>query len=143
MSYRFRMLLLRRGRKSRRLGVVIGMGLALAALLPQASVAAASDDPDMPQAGKDIIATPGSVADGQKLFGLNCTYCHGARGAGGRGKPLRCRDDLTAATIYQTITEGRESAGLFMPSWKGSIAEPDRWKLAAYILSLRNLPNCK
>jgi mono/diheme cytochrome c family protein len=143
MSYRLPMLLLRRGRKSRSFGVVIGMSLALATLLPQISVAAASDEPDLPQAGQDIIATPGSVVDGQKLFGLNCTYCHGARGAGGRGKPLQCRDDLTAAAIYQAITEGRESAGLFMPSWKASIAEPDRWRLAAYILSLRNLPNCQ
>jgi mono/diheme cytochrome c family protein len=137
------MLPLRLGRRSRSFGVVIAMGLALATLLPQTSVDAASDEPDLPQAGQDIIATPGSVAEGQMLFGLNCTYCHGARGVGGRGKPLQCRDDLTAATIYQTITEGRESAGLFMPSWKASIAEPDRWRLAAYILSLRDLPNCK
>lgn len=142
MSYRFRVLLLGRGRKSQSLGVVIGVGLALAALLPQTSVAAASDEPDLSQAGQDIIASPDSVAAGQKLFGLNCTYCHGAKGIGGRGKPLQCRDDLAAATIYQTITEGRGSAGLYMPSWKGSINELDRWKLAAYILSLRNLPNC-
>src|ERR1700761_1352185 len=98
MSYRLAMLLLRRCRKSRSLGVAIGMSLALATLLPQTSVAAASDEPDLPQAGQDIIATPGSVVEGQKLFGLNCTYCHGARGVGGRGKPLQCRDDLTAAT---------------------------------------------
>ena len=106
------MLPLRRGRKSRSFGVVIAMILALSTLMPQTSVAAASDEPDLPQAGQDVIATPGSVADGQKLFGLNCTYCHGARGVGGRGKPLQCRDDLTAATIYQTVTEGRELGGL-------------------------------
>src|ERR1700746_1664761 len=136
MSYRLAMLLLRRWRKSRSLGVVGGMSLAVAALLPQTSVAAASDEPDLPQAGQDIIATPGSVVDGQKLFGLNCTYCHGARGVCGRRTPLQCRRYPTAATIYQTTTEGRDSAGLSMPSWKDSIAEPDRWRLAAYILSL-------
>jgi mono/diheme cytochrome c family protein len=107
------------------------------------AVSAEPDGSDLPQAGREIITASDSVAAGQRLFGLDCTYCHGAKGIGGRGKPLQCRDDLTAATIYQTITEGRDSAGLFMPSWKASIAEPDRWRLAAYILSLRNLPNCK
>jgi mono/diheme cytochrome c family protein len=107
------------------------------------AVSAQSDTTDLPQEGREIIAAPDSVAAGQKLFGLNCTYCHGAKGIGGRGRPLQCRDDLTASIIFETITNGRDSAGLVMPSWKDSIAEPDRWKLAAYIISLRNLPNCK
>ena len=136
------MLPLRRGRKSRAFGVVIAMILALSTLLPQTSVAAASDEPDLPQAGQTGRNT--RLRGGRRVFGLNCTYCHGARGVGGRGSPLQCRDDLTATTIYQIITEGtRNSAGLFMPSWKASITEPDRWRLAAYILSLRDLPNCK
>jgi mono/diheme cytochrome c family protein len=107
------------------------------------ATSAPSNTDDLPQEGQDIIAAPDSVAAGQRLFGLNCTYCHGAKGIGGRGRPLQCRDDLTAGIIFETITDGRDSPGFVMPSWKGSIAEPDRWKLAAYILSLRDLPNCK
>jgi mono/diheme cytochrome c family protein len=120
------------------------MSVVFAVLLSgDCAVAAEPDTSDLPQAGQDIITAPDSVATGQKLFGLNCTYCHGAKGIGGRGKPLQCREDLTAATIFETVTNGRDSPGFIMPSWKDSIAEPDRWKLAAYILSLRNLLNCK
>jgi mono/diheme cytochrome c family protein len=104
---------------------------------------AQSDATDLPQEARELIAAPDSVAAGQRLFGLNCTYCHGTRGIGGRGRPLQCRDDLTASIIFETITNGRDSPGFVMPSWEGSIAEPDRWRLAAYIISLRNLPNCK
>jgi hypothetical protein len=111
--------------------------------LGNSAVSAQFDAVDLPQEGRDIIAAPDSVVAGQRLFGLNCTYCHGAKGIGGRGRPLQCRDDLTATIIFETITNGRDSPGFVMPSWKGSIAEPDRWKLAAYKLSLRDLPNCK
>jgi mono/diheme cytochrome c family protein len=114
-----------------------------ALLLGHSPVSAQSDTAELPHEGRDIITAPDSVAAGQRLFGLNCTYCHGAKGIGGRGRPLQCRDDLTAGVIFETATNGRDSPGFVMPSWKGSIAEPDRWKLAAYILSLRNLPNCK
>jgi mono/diheme cytochrome c family protein len=112
-------------------------------LLGHNTSSAQSDAADLPQEVREIMAAPDSVTAGQRLFGLNCTYCHGARGVGGRGRPLQCRDDLTASIIFETITDGRDSPGFVMPSWKSSIAEPDRWKLAAYILSLRNLPNCK
>ena len=111
--------------------------------LGHSTASAQADTTDLPQEGREIIATPDSVTAGQRLYGLNCTYCHGAKGIGGRGRPLQCRDDLTASIIFETITNGRDSPGFVMPSWNGSIAEPDRWKLAAYILSLRNLPNCK
>lgn len=122
----------------------LSMSVVLAVLMSgQCAAAAEPDGPDLPQAGRDIITAPDSVVAGQKLFGLDCTYCHGAKGIGGRGKPLQCRDDLTAAVIFETVTDGRDSPGFIMPSWKDSIAEPDRWRLAAYILSLRNLPNCK
>jgi mono/diheme cytochrome c family protein len=125
-------------------GPALWMSVIFAALsLEHSAVSAPSDTSDLPQEGRDIVAAPDSVAAGQRLFGLNCTYCHGAKGIGGRGRPLQCRDDLTAGIIFETITNGRDSPGFVMPSWKGSIAEPDRWKLAAYILSLRDLPNCK
>lgn len=125
-------------------GAVLRVTVMFAALsLGHSPVSAQSDTAELPQEGRDIIAAPDSVAAGQRLFGLNCTYCHGAKGIGGRGRPLQCRDDLTAGVIFETVTNGRDSPGFVMPSWKGSIAEPDRWKLAAYILSLRNLPNCK
>jgi mono/diheme cytochrome c family protein len=123
---------------------MLSIGVAFGVLLSgHCAVAAEPDASDLPQAGRDIITAPDSAATGQKLFGLNCTYCHGAKGIGGRGKPLQCRDDLTAAIIFDTVTNGRDAPGFIMPSWKASIAEPDRWKLAAYILSLRNLPTCK
>jgi mono/diheme cytochrome c family protein len=147
MSEQPRMRPLGRARISRSFCIAwttLRMSVVFAALsLGHPAVSAEPDTTDLPQAGRDIIAAPDSIAAGQNLFGLNCTYCHRARGSGGRGKPLQCRDDLTAAIIFETITDGRESSGLVMPSWKDSIAESDRWKLVAYILSLQNLPNCK
>ena len=147
MSQKLRLPPFGRGWISRRFGdaaAALYVSVVLAALcLAGSAVSAQPDTTDLPQEGRDIIVAPNSVAAGQKLFGLNCTYCHGAKGLGGRGRPLQCRDDLTAAIIFETITDGRNSPGFVMPSWKGLIAEPDRWKLAAYILSLRNLPSCK
>jgi mono/diheme cytochrome c family protein len=147
VSQKLRMRPLGRGWISRRFGfagAAFYTSVMFAALsLGHSMASAQSDATDPPQEGREIIAATDSVAAGQRLFGLNCTYCHGAKGIGGRGRPLQCRDDLTASIIFETITNGRDSPGFVMPSWKGSIAEPDRWKLAAYILSLRNLPNCK
>jgi mono/diheme cytochrome c family protein len=151
MSQPLRMPLLERGRISESLcgiRVALSMSVVLAVLSLAYSAAysagaAETDASDLPQAGRDIIRAPESVAAGQRLFGLNCTYCHGSKGIGGRGKPLQCRDDLTAATVFETITNGRNAPGFIMPSWKSSVAEPDRWRLAAYVLSLRNLPSCK
>jgi hypothetical protein len=77
--------------------------------LGNSAVSAQFDAVDLPQEGRDIIAAPDSVVAGQRLFGLNCTYCHGAKGIGGRGRPLQCRDDLTGTIIFETITNGREN----------------------------------
>ena len=147
MSQKLRMRPLGCGWVSRRFrfaGAAFYMSVMFAALsLGNSTASAQSDTTDLPQKGREIIAAPDSVAAGQRLFGLNCTYCHGAKGIGGRGRPLQCRDDLTASIIFETITDERDLQGFVMPSWKGSIAEPDRWKLAAYILSLRNLLSCK
>ena len=102
-----------RGWISRRFGsagAALYMSVIFAALsLGHAAVSAPSDTTDLPQEGRDIIAAPDSVAAGHRLFGLNCTYCHGAKGIGGRGRLLQCRDDLTAAIIFETITNGRNS----------------------------------
>src|SRR5271156_4569861 len=108
MSQPLRMPLLERGRISESLcgiRVALSMSVVLAVLsLAYSAGAAETDASDLPQAGRDIISAPESVSAGQRLFGLNCTYCHGSKGIGGRGKPLQCRDDLTAATVFETIT---------------------------------------
>ena len=116
MSQKLRMRPLGCGWISRRFGfagVAFYASVMFAALsLGHSMASAQSDATDPPQEGREIIAAPDSVAAGQRLFGLNCTYCHGAKGIGGRGRPLQCRDDLTASIIFETITDGRELTGV-------------------------------
>lgn len=61
---------------------------------------------------------------GQRLFGSNCSVCHGADAGGNKGFPnLRDNDWLYGGTpdrIVETITKGRKGS---MPAWRGILTE--------------------
>lgn len=81
------------------------------------------------------------IEAGYKIFsGLCAGYCHGTGGTAKRGPALRNRPELTAHTLYYTITNGRRRSGNPMPPWKGLLSEKQIWQVVAYIVSLRNAP---
>ena len=78
-----------------------------------------------------------NAGNGQQFFTwFNCAGCHGARGGGGIGPPLR--DDVwiygsDPASIFQTIAQGRPNG---MPAFGGKIPDEQIWSLEMYIRSL-------
>ena len=80
-----------------------------------------------------------AIVEGRKLYlKYNCYGCHGQRGGGGMGKPINDTgwayggDD---ASVFETITKGRQGG---MPSFEtlaGDIKDEDVWKIIAYIRS--------
>lgn len=119
-----------------------GLGVALCGWLVAQACPAAADD-GLPRLAQEVLGQADSATAGRRLFSRNCTYCHGARGLGGRAKALQCRDDLVGASVFESITYGRQSGAFIMPPWEAELEETERWQLVAYILTLKNLPNCK
>lgn len=91
-----------------------------------------------------VFADPTSIEAGQLRFAQSCSaYCHGDKGAGGEVAPLQCQVEYTPEYVFAVITEGRKAGSRYMPSWKDTYSEKERWELAAFIMSLKNLPKCK
>jgi cytochrome c oxidase cbb3-type subunit 3 len=92
--------------------------------------------PTNPYAGNTAV-----LGEGRKLFNwYNCSGCHGDHAGGGMGPSLR--DSLwyyggDDASIFASITEGRQHG---MPAWGAKLPQDQRWKIVAYIKSLRT-PN--
>jgi mono/diheme cytochrome c family protein len=89
---------------------------------------------------------PAAVAEGDALFRSNCASCHGDR-ADGHGvaaaglvpPPANFRgSDLLAhhsdAYLFHRISDGKP--GTAMPSFRGALAEGERWAVIAYLRSL-------
>ena len=60
-------------------------------------------------------ATPDGLAQGERLFGSQCAYCHGPRGDGGRGANLavpRLRHAADDAALVQAISRGIPGTGM-------------------------------
>jgi mono/diheme cytochrome c family protein len=115
----------------------------LYAFLVVASVPSfAGDNPGSSELAKESLSSADAADSGRKIFGQNCTYCHGSKGLGGKAQKLQCRTDLTTASLFDTITNGRQSGAFIMPPWGDVFGEKERWELVAYILTLRDLPTC-
>ena len=95
-----------------------------------------------------LPATAGNIKDGKLLYGQYCAACHGAEGYGdgAAGKSLTPPpSDLSRVVrmriasddyLYWSIAEGGAQFNTAMPAMKGSLKEPEIWKI---ILYLRNL----
>lgn len=90
-----------------------------------------------------VIADPTSIKKGELRFAQSCSaYCHGDKGSGGEVQPLQCQVEYDADYLFAVITEGRRVGSRYMPTWKDTYSEKERWELAAFILSLKDLPKC-
>ena len=78
-----------------------------------------------------------SVDDGKDIFNKNCASCHGGKGD---GSGLAGAFDFTnqslmankePAIFFNSVSKG--IAGTTMPSWKGSLAEGERWDAVKYL----------
>ena len=79
--------------------------------------------------------TPEGVQQGNALFQIHCTYCHGARGEGGRGADLttgRYRRGGSDANLFDTIRNG--IPGTEMPVVRAS--DDEVWKMVAFVKNL-------
>lgn len=90
--------------------------------------------------GVDLRDEANIIAGRQLFSGLCAGYCHGSAGTAKRGPALRNRPDLDEQTIYWIVMNGRKRSGNPMPPWKGLLEEDQVWRLAAYIVSLREAP---
>ncbi|MSU65530.1 MAG: c-type cytochrome [Opitutus sp.] len=86
-----------------------------------------------------IIADPGELAKGRKIFESQCVQCHGPKGEGDRG-PTLAQPELPRAgdnvTLMQIVARGLP--GTEMPG--GRLKPGDAPYLAAYVRSLGRMP---
>ena len=79
--------------------------------------------------------TPEDLAEGERIFGTQCSYCHGPKGEGGQG-PVLAVPRLTHApvdqTLFHVIREG--IPGTRMPA--SALTTTQTWQVAAYVRTL-------
>jgi mono/diheme cytochrome c family protein len=93
------------------------------------------------------IAATTSSAGGQKIYGANCSACHGVSGAGlpGEFPPLAGNPMVTGSpdTVIATVKNGLTGAMTVhgktysgaMPAWKGKLSNADIADVITYIRS--------
>jgi putative heme-binding domain-containing protein len=87
-------------------------------------------------------ATPEDRAEGQRIFGTQCSYCHGPKGEGGQGAVLalpqlsHAPDDLS---LFRVIRDG--IAGTKMPA--SALAPNQIWQVVAFVRVLGRVEAAK
>jgi putative heme-binding domain-containing protein len=87
-------------------------------------------------------ATPEDRAEGQRIFGTQCSYCHGPKGEGGQGAVLAVRrlphapDDQA---LFRVIRDG--IPGTRMPA--SALTASQIWQVAAYVRVLGRIEGSK
>jgi cytochrome c oxidase cbb3-type subunit 3 len=114
-------------------------GIVTAVLLVASPAVSGAADP----APTVNLESSDTIGKGATRFNQSCVYCHGYAGTGGKGATLQRRNDLTPAALFTVISNGRKRGALVMPPWKSTLSEEEIWELAAYILSLRTMPEQK
>jgi len=105
--------------------------LALISLLVAARLAAQAPVP-----AANRFTSPPDIEQGARLFAVNCTRCHGPKGAGGRGPDLtqlhraRANDD---AALFQIVHDG--IPGTEMPANR-TMTDHETWQVIAYVRTL-------
>ena len=90
------------------------------------------------QAQTNPFDTPEGRQQGAALFQTHCTYCHGARGQGGRGSDLttgQYKYGGADPSLYATIRNGIR--GTEMPSVRAT--DEEVWKIVAFVKKLGTL----
>lgn len=86
-----------------------------------------------------IDSSPEAIANGQRLFNLLCTQCHGIDGYGSPIAPALNNQTFLSQTpdaAIQAIIAGGVS-GTNMPSWGGYLTDADIAAITAYLRSLQ------
>jgi cytochrome c oxidase cbb3-type subunit 3 len=92
--------------------------------------------------GPQPKSTPADLAQGERTYGSECSFCHGPKGEGAVGPALavpRIRRAPTDAALFQVIREG--IAGTQMPP--STLPTPQIWRLVAYVRSLGHVEQSK
>ncbi|AWU45586.1 c-type cytochrome [Blattabacterium punctulatus] len=85
-----------------------------------------------------------NIKNGEKLYKINCSICHGDSGDGQGilvknekifGIPNYKDRDLTIESVYNVITYGKNN----MNSYASQLNERDRWKLSEYVMYLKKI----
>jgi putative heme-binding domain-containing protein len=94
--------------------------------------------PDCARAQTNPFDTLDGTRQGAALFQTHCTYCHGARGQGGRGADLttgQYKYGGTDASLYGTIRNGIR--GTEMPAVRAT--DDEVWKMVVFVKTLGSL----
>lgn len=84
-----------------------------------------------------------NLVDAAKLYGIFCTHCHGEKGDGQGilmtrekflGIPSYADRDITEGSIFHVVTYGKGNMG----SHAAQVTPQERWKLAHYVMDLRD-----
>ena len=90
-----------------------------------------------------IEATEANLENGEAMYNIYCTSCHGKKGAGDGvlvkrekflGIPNYKDRDITTGSIYHVIMHGRNMMG----SHASQLTETERWQVTMYVEQLRN-----
>lgn len=88
---------------------------------------------------EEIYEDPKVRKMGMRIYGNNCSQCHGLDAAGALGFPNLADDDWlyggTADAIKHTLVNGRQAA---MPPWESILGEKGIAEATAYVLSLNS-----
>jgi mono/diheme cytochrome c family protein len=123
----------------KRVGLVLPLALVLCGL--GATRFASADDKAITAPTEQELKNPEWIHAGQALFAQTCSYCHGQEGDAGKTQPFREHLNWDPQEIHDTIADGKRTGANIMPPWKASIADPEIWKLVAFIQSLAGKPN--
>ena len=92
--------------------------------------------------GPQPKTTPADLAQGERTYGSECSFCHGPKGEGAVGPALavpRIRRAPTDAALFQVIREG--IAGTQMPP--SALSTAQIWQLVAYVRTLGHVEQSK
>ncbi|MFK8041265.1 cytochrome-c oxidase, cbb3-type subunit III [Congregibacter sp.] len=88
---------------------------------------------------EEIYQDPKARKMGMRIYGNNCSQCHGLDAAGALGFPNLTDDDWlyggSPEAIKHTLVNGRQAA---MPAWESILGEQGIAEATAYVLSLNS-----
>src|SRR3984957_1252766 len=108
----------------------------------------ASMERHAPPVANPLTPSDQNLIDGMKLYTMNCALCHG--GLDRKPSPLAKNfyppvpnlisdpPDDPEWHIFFTVRTGVRYTG--MPAWEGVLAEPDMWKVTAFLSRIDKLP---
>jgi cytochrome c oxidase cbb3-type subunit III len=121
----------RRTQMTRRLKLLAGVLLACRLVPGQGS-----------EPGPQPKTTRKDLAEGQRVFGTQCSYCHGPKGEGGQGAVLavpRLPHAPDDQTLFRVIREG--IPGTRMPA--SALSPAQIWQVAAFVRTLGHVAGSK